>query len=64
MSIDWSEAPEGATHYVVKSICPWEKRVGDDWYFYDIGKKKWIALCADGDDRIKRSLKKIVEAPA
>jgi len=53
--IDWSKAPEGATHYVENSICVWGKRIGDDWYYFNPIDGSWKHLQSDGDNRIKRS---------
>ena len=43
-TIDWSKAPEGATHYVQGSIAPWEKRDGDDWYYFRNRDRSWTKL--------------------
>ena len=56
--IDWSKAPEGATHYVVGSIHPFEKRVGDDWFYYVGGA--WARIYRKGDDRITSSALAVV----
>ena len=59
--IDWSNAPEGATHYVVGSINPFEKRVGDDWFYYVGGA--WARIYRKGDDRITSSALAVVPRP-
>ena len=59
--IDWSKAPEGATHYVVGSIHPFEKRVGDDWFYYAGGM--WSRVYSKGDDRIASSSLAVVPRP-
>lgn len=59
--IDWSKAPEGATHYVVGSIHPFEKRVGDDWFYYVGGA--WARIYRKGDDRITSSALAVVPRP-
>jgi hypothetical protein len=38
MSIDWSKAPEGATH---KHPFGWYKRVEDKWFFTPLGVSDW-----------------------
>lgn len=61
MSIDierlkWDEvAPDGATHYVVNSTYPWEKRVLDNWYYLDTDDDRWRFLKSAGDARITES---------
>lgn len=60
--IDWSKAPEGTTHYVVGSINPFEKRVGDDWFYYVGGT--WSRVYGKGDDRIASSSLAVVLRPA
>jgi len=37
MSIDWSKAPEGATHFISTSAAKyWFKKVGDNFYAYNV----------------------------
>jgi hypothetical protein len=38
MNIDWSKAPEGATH---KHPFGWYKRVEDKWFFTPLGVSDW-----------------------
>lgn len=59
--IDWSKAPEGTTHYVVGSIHPFEKRVGDDWFYYVGGR--WESIHTKGDGRISSSSIPVVPRP-
>lgn len=41
--IDWSQAPEGATHYVVESYShPWQKKESGQWSFFDEAHKVWV----------------------
>ena len=64
-TIDWSKAPEGATHFVCGSICPWEKRAGDLWYYWS-SKKDWVPLNSPdcrGDARISASNLSIIARP-
>jgi hypothetical protein len=63
MSVDWSKAPKGATHHVIGSVYPWEKRSGDVWHYYDDDNDEWLHLGDDGDERIITSHLRIVEAP-
>ncbi|EMP3659545.1 TPA: hypothetical protein ACRNQA_005310 [Pseudomonas aeruginosa] len=45
MSIDWSKAPEGATHWEPKSDEyreAWMKNVADKWFFWGSRRKAWI----------------------
>ena len=63
--IDWDNAPEGATHYVNGSICPFEKRVGDDWYYWKEKSSAWIKIYnVIVDERIKTSTMHIIERPS
>lgn len=63
MSIDWSKAPKGATHHVIGSVYPWEKRTGDVWLYYCDEDDEWHLCSEDGDERIQTSHLRIVEAP-
>lgn len=45
MSIDWSKAPEGATHW--EPTGPdfyegWMKKEGNDWFYWSEGTNKWF----------------------
>lgn len=40
--VDWSLAPEGATHYTADRINPFYKKVNGDWMFYSISLHKWM----------------------
>lgn len=63
--IDWSKAPEGATHYVEDSICPFEKRDGDDWYYWNEKSSVWIKIYnVCGEERIKKTSMYMVERPS
>ena len=65
-TIDWSKAPEGATHYVEGSGAPWEKRDGDVWYFFRERYHDWVRLSGvdmHGDRRIEVSKLTIIERP-
>lgn len=65
-TIDWSKAPEGATHCVQGSVAPWEKRDGDDWYFFRERYHDWVRLLGvdtRGDRRIEVSKLTIIERP-
>lgn len=65
-TIDWSKAPEGATHYVQGSIAPWEKRDGDDWYYFRNRDRSWTKLIGPdmhGERRIEVAKLTIVERP-
>ncbi|MGU0912365.1 hypothetical protein ACSESF_05180 [Pseudomonas aeruginosa] len=45
MSIDWSKAPEGATHWEPRSDEyreAWMKNVADKWFFWGSRRKAWI----------------------
>lgn len=51
--IDWSKAPEGATHCNPTATEPWRKCEGAAWYYFSSGK--WIEfLCPTTSDYIKR----------
>ena len=41
--IDWSEAPDGATHHAAGDRNPWEMHVGDKLYFLG-SKKEWLPM--------------------
>ncbi|MEV1255310.1 hypothetical protein ABZQ86_26055 [Pseudomonas aeruginosa] len=53
MSIDWSTAPEGATHWEPRSDMyreSWMKNVADKWFFWGSRRKAWIEefeVCAE-----------------
>jgi len=41
IEVDWSKAPEGATHYVPETMyyrAAWYKKVGDDWMYFIPGE--------------------------
>ena len=38
MSIDWSKAPEGATHYYTRGSTPWRDLSGENWKWFSNGK--------------------------
>ncbi|EPM0008979.1 hypothetical protein N1H70_000052 [Pseudomonas aeruginosa] len=45
MSIDWSKAPEGATHW--EPTGPdfyegWMKKEGNEWFYWGRGSEKWL----------------------
>ncbi|EMB9982504.1 hypothetical protein VAL34_001069 [Pseudomonas aeruginosa] len=45
MSIDWSKAPDGATHW--EPTGPdfdegWMKKEGNDWFYWSEGTNKWV----------------------
>lgn len=62
--IDWSKAPEGATHYVVGSISPFEMRDGDDWFFWNSGSGKWVRLRGFlGNERFNEQELEIIQRP-
>ncbi|MDI9296358.1 hypothetical protein QMY33_14730 [Pseudomonas aeruginosa] len=45
MSIDWTKAPEGATHWEPRSDEyreAWMKNVADKWFFWGSRRKAWI----------------------
>lgn len=44
IDIDWSKAPEGATHYVEGSTYPWEKFKNGQWFYYSDELREWINL--------------------
>lgn len=43
--IDWSQAPEGATHYSRSPLLshPWHKVAGDEIYFFGNESRGWLA---------------------
>ncbi|HFH3466250.1 hypothetical protein [Pseudomonas aeruginosa] len=46
MSIDWSKAPEGATHWEPRGSLyheGWMKKVGNKWSYWAEGRKAWIS---------------------
>lgn len=46
MSIDWSKAPEGATHWEPRGslyLEGWMKKVGNKWSYWAEGRKAWIS---------------------
>lgn len=45
MSIDWSKAPEGATHWEPSGPDfnkGWMKKEGNEWFYWGEGAKKWF----------------------
>ena len=38
MIIDWSKAPEGATHYYTRGDTPWRDLSGENWKWWADGK--------------------------
>ncbi|HGN2557714.1 TPA: hypothetical protein ACKR1C_000483 [Pseudomonas aeruginosa] len=45
MSIDWSKAPEGATHWEPtgpKFHEGWMKKEGNKWFYWGTGSEKWL----------------------
>lgn len=63
--IDWDKAPEGATHYVEGSICPFEKRDGDDWYYWKEKSSVWIKIYnVFGEERIKKTSMHMIARPS
>ena len=38
MNIDWSKAPEGATHYYTRGDTPWRDLSGENWKWWANGK--------------------------
>ncbi|MBG6882049.1 hypothetical protein I5J06_00485 [Pseudomonas aeruginosa] len=45
MSIDWTKAPEGATHWEPKSSYfaeGWMRKVGNEWSFWSEGSESWV----------------------
>lgn len=62
--IDWSKAPEGATHYFVGSIYPFEKRVLDSWFYFATDTEQWVYMQCNGDDRLKNCKLKVIERPS
>ena len=62
--IAWSKAPEGCTHYVVGSTAPYEKRVGDNWWYWSVGREAWIAMSNIGDQRLVEGLLAIIPRPS
>lgn len=59
MNIDWSKAPDGATHYNNSEGADWYKRHEGRWFYYDVDTRKWersicIASGADCTDLIPR----------
>lgn len=62
--IDWSKAPELATHYVVGSVSPFEMRDGDDWFFWSTRSRKWVKLHGVfGNERFKEQALEIIQRP-
>ncbi|NPY72764.1 hypothetical protein DZ963_014100 [Pseudomonas aeruginosa] len=50
MSIDWSKAPEGATHWEPRGIVfdeGWMKKVGNEWSYWLEGSEVWAGVWAD-----------------
>ncbi|HBO3494048.1 TPA: hypothetical protein L4S61_002190 [Pseudomonas aeruginosa] len=45
MSIDWTKAPEGATHWEPKSYYfaeGWMRKVGNEWSFWSEASESWV----------------------
>ncbi|RUF39981.1 hypothetical protein IPC1108_28315 [Pseudomonas aeruginosa] len=45
MSIDWTKAPEGATHWEPKSyyfVEGWMRKVGNEWSFWSEASESWV----------------------
>lgn len=42
--IDWSKAPEGATHYRKDSALPWRMLEDGEWYCWEPDEENWIAI--------------------
>ncbi|MEI0850014.1 hypothetical protein [Pseudomonas aeruginosa] len=45
MSIDWSKAPEGATHWEPRGTVfgkGWMKKEGNDWFFWSENSNRWF----------------------
>ncbi|EKM6409781.1 TPA: hypothetical protein L6A81_35310 [Pseudomonas aeruginosa] len=45
MSIDWSKAPEGATHWEPSGPSfneGWMKKEGNEWFYWGEGPKRWF----------------------
>ncbi|HCL4225689.1 TPA: hypothetical protein N2C25_003918 [Pseudomonas aeruginosa] len=50
MSIDWTKAPEGATHWEPKGTEfgeGWMKKVGNEWSYWLEGSEVWAGVWAD-----------------
>ncbi|RUF31658.1 hypothetical protein IPC1132_10940 [Pseudomonas aeruginosa] len=50
MSIDWSKAPKGATHWEPKGTEfgeGWMKKVGNEWSYWLEGSEVWAGVWAD-----------------
>ncbi|KSR40493.1 hypothetical protein [Pseudomonas aeruginosa] len=50
MSIDWSTAPEGATHWEPRGIVfgeGWMKKAGNEWSYWLEGSEVWAGVWAD-----------------
>ncbi len=63
--IDWSKAPEVATHYAVGSVSPFEMRDGDDWFFWSARSRKWVKLHGVfGNERFKEQALEIIQRPS
>ncbi|HBO9310379.1 hypothetical protein [Pseudomonas aeruginosa] len=46
MSIDWSKAPEGATHWEPRGslyLEGWMRKVGNKWSYWAEGRKVWVS---------------------
>jgi len=48
--IDWSEAPEGATHFEVGSENPWEKHGDGNPMFFSALDRRWLSLGSTATD--------------
>lgn len=54
--VDWSKAPEGATHYCHETedyMAAWFKRDKGGWYFcLAVSTKRWVPFCGDFPERM------------
>ena len=60
--IDWSKAPEGATHHMAESITDyecWLKKQGAKWLYMRMNGQAWMKAVIDDD-----SLRTITERPS
>ena len=58
--IDWSKAPEGATHWVGGNE-PWHKHIGDTSWYWQENQQKWyqLLICAsDVEDEYRETIVK------
>ncbi|WP_346395938.1 hypothetical protein [Pseudomonas syringae] len=61
MTIDWSKAPEGATHYYKGSPYPWRDLSGYNWKYFDCGKWHLCPSCCTSAE-LMRELGKVLFA--